>query len=140
MVFVSGDDFWPQKPKVDCFRKGDKKLEQLWGSRCVCVCFFRTLLLATAKVSCAPHQQIVVDGLVIKVFVAAWSQQRAWHKSCNGLHGWKLQWCFHLRPGLIKLDVTMQMKTEDSGRNRLPRGGRMFCTRLSSSRAFCKNR
>ena len=33
MVFVARDDFWLQKPKVDSFRKGDKKSEQLWGSR-----------------------------------------------------------------------------------------------------------
>ena len=33
IVFASGDNFCPQKPKVDSFRKGDKQLEQLWGSR-----------------------------------------------------------------------------------------------------------
>ena len=33
MAFVSDDVFWPQKPEVDSFRKGGKKLEQLWGSR-----------------------------------------------------------------------------------------------------------
>ena len=35
MVFVSGDDFGPQKPKIDSFRKSDKKLEQLWGFQVV---------------------------------------------------------------------------------------------------------
>lgn len=33
IVFVSGDNLWPQKPKVDSFRKGKNQLEQLWGSR-----------------------------------------------------------------------------------------------------------
>ena len=37
MAFVSGDDFWP--PKVDSFRKGDRKLEQLWGSRYILIIY-----------------------------------------------------------------------------------------------------
>ena len=37
MAFVSGDDCWP--PKVDSFRKGDTKLEQLWGSRYILIIY-----------------------------------------------------------------------------------------------------